>query len=100
MGQLDSQKVGAMKDLLKMKREMEEAMRKAIAAEHERLRLAQEEWDAERTALEMQIEQLESKLRAAEAAAAAGGGGGMKEDDSYRIVPKGQGVLCVGCLKQ
>jgi len=92
--QLDSEKLGAMKDRLALQRAMEEAMRKAIAAEQERFRLAQEEWEAERTALEMQIQQLESKLRAAEAAAAAGGGGGVKEDDSYRICPKGQGC-CV-----
>lgn len=82
------------------------------ARERERLRqleeLKQELADA-KTALdeaeedfELQLRALQSRLAAAEAAAAAAGGSGLptSREDKERVVPPGQGVLCVGCLKQ
>eukprot|EP00929_Paragymnodinium_shiwhaense_P122538 TRINITY_DN95381_c0_g1_i1.p1 TRINITY_DN95381_c0_g1~~TRINITY_DN95381_c0_g1_i1.p1 ORF type:complete len:703 (-),score=174.26 TRINITY_DN95381_c0_g1_i1:66-2174(-) len=80
-------------------KEKEEALRRAVAAVEAKLAAMMEEWESEKEELQMTISNLEGRLAAAEANAGKGGGAGA-EDDSWRIVPKGQGVTCVGCLRQ
>jgi len=53
----------------------------------------------ERESFETQIRMLESRLSLAESASGAKKDTG-DDDNPSRVVPKGQGVLCVGCLKQ
>lgn len=80
-------------------KEKEEALRRAVAAVEAKLAALQDEWETEKEEMQMQIANLEGRLAAAEANA-GGGKDGQMEDDSWRIVPKGQGVTCVGCLRQ
>jgi len=83
------------------KRKQEEEMRRALEqalAELERERRMRVE---EKADLQQTLEALETRLEVAEAAALHGGGNTVPEiDEASRIVPKGQGVLCCGCLKQ
>mmetsp|Transcript_51989 Transcript_51989/g.153311 ORF Transcript_51989/g.153311 Transcript_51989/m.153311 type:complete len:642 (+) Transcript_51989:95-2020(+) len=83
-------------------RDKEAAHAKALADADQRFFEASEKWDEMREEMETQIGVLESRLAIAEAAAAAGGagGGGLEDDDPSRICPKGQGTLCMGCLRQ
>jgi len=54
------------------------------------------EFAVERTQLEDQIGGLEAQLESIK----RGIGGSAAGDDDTRVVPKGQGILCCGCLKQ
>mmetsp|Transcript_86822 Transcript_86822/g.226616 ORF Transcript_86822/g.226616 Transcript_86822/m.226616 type:complete len:616 (-) Transcript_86822:71-1918(-) len=88
-----------------------EARRQAMEEERRKFREELERWkqklkdlqdafEEEREAFETQIRMLESRLAVAEAAAMAKLGGSGEDDDPSRVVPKGQGVVCVSCLKQ
>jgi len=92
----------AMEARLRAEREKEEAHRKAIADLEQKITDLTAAKDQEIEELENEIQVLEGRLTLAEAAAASGGAGGpvAEVDEATRVCPKGQGVLCVGCLKQ
>jgi len=93
---------GSLEEMEAKRREQEELHRRHLA-ELEAWRKKLEDLEAafaeERAALETQIRMLEGRLALAESAAAGGDEDGA-DDDPSRVAPKGQGVLCVGCLKQ
>ncbi|CAE8614229.1 unnamed protein product, partial [Polarella glacialis] len=64
--------------------------------------VARQEFAAVKDDLELQLKAVESRLTITEAALAAASGkrGGGGDPDAFRVVPKGTGVLCVGCLSQ
>jgi len=92
-------------------RDLEAQRRQRLKEEAESKKALQEAQDAlsreraeraeEKEELENEIEALQSRLEVAEAAAMSNAGNTVPEvDEASRICPKGQGVLCVGCLKQ
>eukprot|EP00928_Gymnodinium_smaydae_P032844 TRINITY_DN23692_c0_g1_i1.p1 TRINITY_DN23692_c0_g1~~TRINITY_DN23692_c0_g1_i1.p1 ORF type:complete len:678 (+),score=195.43 TRINITY_DN23692_c0_g1_i1:115-2034(+) len=92
-GRLDAADAEAAEAALRAEKEKEDAMRRAIAAVEAKLQALRDDFEEEREALENQVKTLEARLAMAEA-----GGGGA--DEPWRVVPKGQGILCVGCLNQ
>lgn len=86
---------------LQAEKDKEEAMRRAIAAIEGRLQASKDEWEEERLALETDLRNMEGRLALAESMGGAGGAKGNPQmEEKWRIVDKGQGVLCCGCLTQ
>lgn len=98
----DTSKMDALVAKLEVERKAKEANQKRIDELLAEIKKMEEEFDEEREEYEVRIAELEAKVNAAERAAAAGkdtgDGGGIP--DEQRVVPRGTGVLCVGCLKQ
>lgn len=93
---------GSLEEMEAKRREQEERERQhreEVKRWEDKVRELEETFCEERETLETQIRTLETRLAVAEAAPGAKGGDG-EDDDASRVVPKGQGVLCVGCLKQ
>jgi hypothetical protein len=91
--------VEAVEARLRAEKEKEALWVQKLADKDAEFKAAREEWSDEKDDLDLQIKVLEGRLVVAEMD--GGGGGGQGEvDEATRIVPKGQGVLCVGCLKQ
>eukprot|EP00747_Dinoflagellata_sp_TGD_P164746 gnl/TRDRNA2_/TRDRNA2_185104_c0_seq1.p1 gnl/TRDRNA2_/TRDRNA2_185104_c0~~gnl/TRDRNA2_/TRDRNA2_185104_c0_seq1.p1 ORF type:complete len:673 (-),score=189.34 gnl/TRDRNA2_/TRDRNA2_185104_c0_seq1:154-2112(-) len=97
------------KDLLAADPDMLERIKKKAAAEavaacqvemraqfEVKMKEMEEKWNNQRARLDKIITELEEELETAKRKLIAAGFG----DDSCRVVPKGQGVLCVGCCKQ
>jgi hypothetical protein len=103
------QKFGAARagDMERIRREAEEKARRAREAFEKKLRaeMAYEmaklkaELEEERQILEDQIAGLEAQLKIAKSQK-GGGGFGQEDPNLDRVVPKGQGVLCCGCMRQ
>lgn len=77
-----------------LRKEMEDAAKAAAQLEIDRLQAI---WEAERQGLEDEIGGLSAQLEALKRGA---GGGKGEEDELKRVVPRGQGTVCVGCMKQ
>lgn len=92
----------AAEEKARLEREKEAAWVARLAEADQKLVDAQATWDEERNELECEIKVLEGKLLLAESMGGDGGGGGgaPQIDEAACVVPRGQGVLCVGCLKQ
>lgn len=94
---------GSLHEMEARKQEMEDEKTKfkdEIITWKNKLTDTEVEFSEERESFETQIRMLESRLSVAEAVATAKAGGGGDDDDPSRVVPKGQGVVCVSCLKQ
>lgn len=78
------------------KEELERQLRAEAAKEIESLKA---DFKEERLTLEDEIETLKATIESVKRGV-GGVGGGSKEDEQNRVVPKGQGVLCCGCLTQ
>jgi hypothetical protein len=91
----------AAEEKARLEREKEARWVARLAEADQKLVDAQATWDEERNELECEIKVLEGKLLLAESMGGDGGGGGAPQiDEAACVVPRGQGVLCVGCLKQ
>lgn len=92
----------AYEEKVRLEREKEERWVATLAEAEQRLVDAEAKWDEEKNELECEIKVLEGKLLLAESMGGEGGGGGgaAQIDEAACVVPRGQGVLCVGCLKQ
>lgn len=86
----------------RLEKEKEERWVARLAEAEQNLVDAQAKWDEEKDEFECEIKVLEGKLLLAESMGGDGGGsgGGPQIDEAACVVPRGQGVLCVGCLKQ
>lgn len=99
--QVDANSANSIAERLAREKALEEERKRLLAEMQARIDALEREFEEEREAFEAEKRQLDAKIRQLELAASGNGGGtGGLEDDSHRIVPKGQGVLCVGCLKQ
>lgn len=98
----DTSKMDALMAKLEAERKAKEAKQKRIEELLALIEQMERDFDEEREDYEVRIAELEAKLNAAERAAAAGknAGDGGGVPDELRVVPRGTGVLCVGCLKQ
>jgi len=85
---------------LQAEKERERQHKQAIAEVEQRLKAAQTAFEGEKENLAQEIQMLESKLAVAEANAGGGDGLPAQVDEFSRVVPKGTGALCVGCLTQ
>jgi len=79
------------------KEELERQMRAEAAKAVAELK---EEFKEERLKLEDEIETLKAQIESVKRGVGGSTVGGSKEDEQNRVVPKGQGVLCCGCLTQ
>jgi len=98
------EKCGSDEDIERRKREQEEKERahiREIESWVQKVADMEVETAEQIEGLDTQIKVLEQRLALAEAPSKASGGTGEAADDeASRVAPKGQGVLCVCCLKQ
>jgi chromosome segregation ATPase len=88
-------------DVQKLAEEKAKAAREALIAEiwaqaQLKMDAMNKDFAEERLMLEDQVAGLEAQLEAIK----RGLGGSKDDSDETRVVPRGQGILCVGCLKQ
>lgn len=73
-----------------------EALERELRAEMQReINRLKEEWEEQKVKLEDEIGSLEALVESIKR-----GIGSSNDDNKDRVVPKGQGVLCCGCLRQ
>lgn len=99
------EQVGSLEEIEEKKREAREKERLhklEIEQGKQKLLDAEAAFAEQLEGLETQIKVLESRLALAEAPkkSGSGGTGDSADDEASRVAPKGQGVLCICCLKQ